>query len=102
MNKKYESVNPFILFVFFIAAVIVSLPLRVYQLMTNIEPITGFWNNRDDITVYILYAMLGIAPPGKTLPALHASDFIVDERAIEEGIRAMTELLQAADGLMVT
>lgn len=48
------------------------------------------------------YAMLGIAPPGETLPPLHASDFIVDERAIEEGIRAMTELLQAADGLMVT
>lgn len=67
MNKKYESVNPFILFIFFIAAVIVSLPLRVYQLMTNIEPITGFWNNRDDITVYILYAMLGI---GIVLPVV--------------------------------
>ncbi|MBQ3149765.1 MAG: hypothetical protein IJB86_00810 [Clostridia bacterium] len=67
MNKKYESVNPFILFVFFIAAVIISLPLRVFQLMQNVEANTGFWINRDSITVYILYAVLGI---GIVLPIL--------------------------------
>ncbi len=67
MNKKYESVNPFILFVFFIAAVIISLPLRVFQLMQNVEANTGFWINRDSITVYVLYAVLGI---GIVLPIL--------------------------------
>ena len=43
------------------------------------------------------YAMLGIAPEGKKMPPLHASNFIVDERAIHEGIQAMTALLEAAD-----
>lgn len=43
------------------------------------------------------YAMLGIAPEGKTLPPLHASNFIVDERAIDEGYHAMIALLEAAD-----
>ena len=43
------------------------------------------------------YAMLGIATAGKNMPPLHASNFIVDERAIDEGIQAMMALLRAAD-----
>ena len=64
-NQKYKDVNPFILFVFFIAAVIIALPMRVYQLMTNIEPETGFWVNKSQITIPIFYVVLAI---GTVLP----------------------------------
>ncbi len=67
MNNRYESVNPFILFIFFIVSVLISLPLRVYQLMTNIEPVTGFWADRNNVTIYILYAVMGI---GTVLPII--------------------------------
>lgn len=64
-SQKYKEVNPFILFVFFIAAVIVALPLRVYQLMTNIEAGTGFWIDKTHFSVIILYIVLAI---GTVLP----------------------------------
>lgn len=66
-NQKYETVNPFILFIFFIVAVVIALPLRVYQLMTNIQPETGFWVNASHFSIPILYAVLGI---GTVLPLL--------------------------------
>ena len=59
-NQKFKEVNPFILFVFFIAAVIIALPLRVFQLMRIIEPETGFWADKAHFTIPILYAVLAI------------------------------------------
>lgn len=64
-NQKYETVNPFILFIFFIVAVIIALPLRVFQLMTNVQPETGFWINSSHFTLPILYAVLAL---GAVLP----------------------------------
>ena len=64
-TQKYKQVNPFILFVFFIAAVIIALPLRVYQLMTNIEADTGFWVDKAHFTIPVFYAVLAI---GTVLP----------------------------------
>lgn len=66
-NEKYETVNPFILFIFFIVAVIIALPLRVFQLMTNVQPDTGFWMNASHFSIPILYAVLGL---GTVLPIL--------------------------------
>lgn len=66
-NQKYETVNPFILFIFFIVSVIVALPLRVFQLMTNIQPDTGFWVNAAHFSIPILYAVLAL---GTVLPIL--------------------------------
>ena len=59
-NQKYETVNPFTLFVFFIGSAIVLLPLRVYQLLTQILPETGFWKDSGHFTVPIFYAVLAL------------------------------------------
>lgn len=59
-QKNNSAVNPFILFAIFIGGAIVALPIRVYQLLTIIEPGTGFWNTVN-ISVYILFAVVAIA-----------------------------------------
>ena len=59
-TQKFETVNPFALFVFFIGASIILLPLRVYQLLTNIESGTGFWINSDHFTIPIFYAVMAL------------------------------------------
>lgn len=70
MNQsKFETVNPFILFIFFLVSVILTLPLRVYQLLTNIEVDTGFWHNRTHFTIPVLYAIIAI---GTVMPILLA------------------------------
>ena len=66
-NQKYETINPFILFVFFLVAVILALPLRVYQLMTNVEAGTGFWANASHFTIPVFYAILAL---GVVIPFL--------------------------------
>lgn len=68
-TQKYETVNPFTLFVVFIASAIISLPLRVYQLMTNVEAETGFWIHSDHFTIPIFYAVIAL---GTILPIVFA------------------------------
>lgn len=60
-----KSVNPFVLFIVFIACVIVALPMRVFQMMVNVEPSTGFWISRTHFSVFVLYA---VAAVGVILP----------------------------------
>lgn len=57
MSKK-STVNPFTLFVVFIASVIIALPLRVYQMMVNIEADAGFWKDRAHFSVLLFYAVI--------------------------------------------
>ena len=64
-SQKYKDVNPFILFVFFITAAIVALPLRVFQLFKNVEANTGFWIDKTHFSIYALYAVLAF---GTVLP----------------------------------
>lgn len=64
-TQNSKSVNPFVLFIVFIASVILALPLRVYQLMVNVESGTGFWIDRSHFSIYVLYA---IAAVGTVLP----------------------------------
>ncbi|MCL2508333.1 MAG: hypothetical protein FWF05_04075 [Oscillospiraceae bacterium] len=58
-NQTSVKVNPIVLFVIFIVGLLAALPLRVYQLLTAVEPGTGFWKAQD-FTVYIMYAVLAV------------------------------------------
>ncbi len=64
-TQSSKSVNPFVLFVVFIASVILALPFRVFQLMVNVESGTGFWIDRTHFSVFVLYS---IALVGTVLP----------------------------------
>ncbi|NLO45644.1 MAG: hypothetical protein GX107_03970 [Clostridiales bacterium] len=59
-NKRDTAINPFALFAVFIGSVIIALPIRVYQLLTIIEPGTGFWETKN-ASVYILYAVAALS-----------------------------------------
>lgn len=71
-TQNTKSVNPFVLFIVFIASVIVSLPVRVYQLFVNVESGTGFWINRSHFSVYVIFAVAAI---GTVLPIILALVF---------------------------
>lgn len=64
-TRNAKTVNPFVLFIIFIASVILALPFRVYQLMVNVESDTGFWIDRTHFSVYVLYAIVAL---GTVLP----------------------------------
>lgn len=59
-TQKFETVNPFAFFIFFIGSSIILLPLRVYHLLTNIESGTGFWINPNHFTIPIFYAVMAL------------------------------------------
>ena len=59
MKGKLKSFKlKYILFLF-VAAAAVTLPLRVYQLLTVVEAETGFFAS-NDISVYLLYGICGV------------------------------------------
>lgn len=64
-TQNSKSVNPFVLFVVFIASVILTLPLRVFQLMVNVESETGFWIDHKHFSVFVVYAIVAL---GTVLP----------------------------------
>ena len=66
-TQNMKSVNPFILFIVFIASVILALPFRVFQLMVNVESGTGFWIDRAHFSVFVLYAIVAV---GTILPVV--------------------------------
>ncbi len=62
MNKlkgKFAAVKMKYLFFIFVAALLVSLPTRVYQLLLVVDVNNGFYNN-GDITVLVLYGALAV------------------------------------------
>ena len=59
-KKKNVEINPFVLFAVFIGSAIIALPMRVYQLLTIVEPGTGFWETKN-ASVYALYAVAALS-----------------------------------------
>lgn len=55
---KNKNVGFIISTVAFCFVAVAAIPLRTYQLFTNIEPDTGFFINGTDMLVYLLYAIL--------------------------------------------
>ena len=68
-NQTSKSVNPFVLFIVFIASVILALPFRVFQLMVNVESGTGFWKDHSHFSIFVLYAIVLV---GTVLPLVLA------------------------------
>lgn len=66
-TQNTKSVNPFVLFIVFIASVIVALPFRVFQLIVNVESGTGFWKNHMHFSIFVLYAVVAL---GTVLPVV--------------------------------
>lgn len=66
-NQNSKSVNPFVLFIVFIMSVILALPFRVFQLMTNVESETGFWIDHSHYSIFVLYAIVLV---GTVLPVV--------------------------------
>lgn len=58
MKNNVKNIIPFIAA---LAALIIALPLRVYQYFTQIEPGTGFYINKNNPSVFILYALVFLA-----------------------------------------
>ena len=58
IKNSVKSISPDVAVVLMCLCMLVTCPLRIFQMLKNIEPATGFYNNYGSISVIILYALL--------------------------------------------
>lgn len=59
LKSSVKMIHPDAIFLLFVIAVLVVLPLRVYQLTTIIDPATGFYTDLSNMTIVLLYTVAG-------------------------------------------
>lgn len=92
IKNSVQSISADIAMVLMCFGILIACPLRIFQMLKNIDPITGFYDNYSNITIIILYALLGavsflillltylsgripaaLAPKGRRIPLAIAS-----------------------------
>lgn len=61
IKNSAQSVSPDAAVLLMCFAMLVACPLRIFQMLRNMDSITGFYNDSGSITIIILYAVLGVA-----------------------------------------
>lgn len=60
IKNKASGIRPGGIFILFCAAVLVCVPLRMYQMLHIIDPDTGFYSDTSNITIPLLYGIAGV------------------------------------------
>ena len=55
------SINPDISIILMCLGLLIACPVRIFQLLRNIDPVTGFYKDYESIMILVLYAVLGAA-----------------------------------------
>lgn len=61
IKNSVQSISADISVVLMCVGILVSCPLRIFQMLRNIDPATGFYIDYDNIMIIILYAVLALA-----------------------------------------
>lgn len=61
IKNSVKSINPDISIILMCFGLLVACPLRIFQMLRNIDPVTGFYLNYESIMIFVLYAVLGIS-----------------------------------------
>lgn len=92
IKNSIQSISPDIAIVLMCLGILISCPLRIFQMLKNIDPATGFYLDYNNIMIMILYAVLmltsvlilvlsflssripaAVAPKGRRIPAAAAA-----------------------------
>lgn len=60
IKNSVMSISPDAAVILMCLGILIACPLRIFQMLRNVDPITGFYNDYGDITITILYALLGV------------------------------------------
>lgn len=60
IKNSVQSISPDISVILMCFGILIACPLRIFQMLKNIDPITGFFDDYSNISIIILYALLGL------------------------------------------
>ena len=61
IKNSVQSISPDISIVLMCLALLVACPVRIFQMLKNIDSVTGFYTDFNSIMIYVLYGVLGVA-----------------------------------------
>lgn len=61
IKNSVQSISPDAAVIVMCLGILIACPLRIFQMLRNIDPVTGFYNNYGSVSVIVLYAILGVA-----------------------------------------
>ncbi len=61
IKNSVKSINPDISIILMCLGLLVACPVRIFQMLKNINPETGFYNDYESVMIIVLYAVLGAA-----------------------------------------
>ncbi|MBR5233092.1 MAG: hypothetical protein IKW03_02675 [Clostridia bacterium] len=61
IKNSVKSINPDISIILMCFGLLVACPVRIFQMLRNIDPVTGFYINYESILTLVLYVVLGAA-----------------------------------------
>lgn len=61
IKNSVQSISPDAAVIIMCLSILIACPLRIFQMLRNIDPVTGFYNDYGNVSVIVLYAILGAA-----------------------------------------
>ena len=60
IKNSVQSISPDISVILMCFGILIACPIRIFQMLKNIDPVTGFFDDYSNFTIIILYAVLGL------------------------------------------
>ena len=61
IKNSTQSVSPDASIIIMCVGILVACPLRIFQMLRSIDPITGFYDNYSSLSVIVFYSVLALA-----------------------------------------
>ena len=61
IKNSVQAISPDISVILMCFGILIACPIRIFQMLKNIDPVTGFFDNYSSFSIIALYAVLGIA-----------------------------------------
>ena len=60
IKNSVSSISPDISIILMCAGILIACPLRIFQMLRSIDPVTGFYDNYSSISVIVFYSVLAL------------------------------------------
>ncbi len=61
IKNTVDSISPDVSIILMCLGILIACPIRIFQMLKNIDPVTGFFDDYTNLTIFILYGIIGIA-----------------------------------------
>lgn len=61
IKNSVQSISPDVSVILMCFGILIACPIRIFQMLKNIDPVTGFFDDYSNFTIILLYALLGLA-----------------------------------------